>query len=139
MESLKFEGIITTTSNKQSKEFKAENPSKTAYVQAKDEENAELLKSFGLTEYSAKDNPDNKFFIIKLAQNLKLYNSTDGNAKVSELSCAVTEPNFQTDEPLKMNLVKGEKANNSFVRLNAILVNRSNNIQLIEAENPFAV
>lgn len=133
---------ITTTSNKQSEEFKAETPSKTAYLHV-DKETEQKLIDFGMRKYTPKKPNEETgeiedYFVVKLTQNVKLYKNTDKKAKPTELSCAITEPNFLTDEPLEMNIIQGEKANNKFFRLNAIKVNRGNNIQLLEASNPFA-
>ena len=57
MENLVIKGIISTTSNKQSKDFKSENPQKTAYLQL-DEKNAKLLEEFGVQKYTSKNSDD---------------------------------------------------------------------------------
>lgn len=142
MESMTILATITTTSNKQSTEFKAETPSKTAYLHV-DEANKQKLIDFGLTMYTPKTPNEETgeiedYFIVKLTQSLKLYKNTDKKAKPTEFPCGITEPNFFTDEALEMNIIKGEKSNNEFFRLNAIKVNRVNNLQLLEASNPFA-
>lgn len=143
MESITILGTITTTSNKQNPEFKAETPAKTAYLHV-DEANKQKLIDFGLTAYTPKKADETTglkedFFIVKLTQALKMYNKTVKNAKPTDLPCTVNDPNFRTDEALQLNIIKGEKSNNEFFRLNAVLVSRPNNIELLEAENPFAV
>lgn len=141
MESLQFKGQITTTSNKQSEDFVAKTPSKTAYVTVTNEVDRKKLQKFGLTLYSSVDKETKKeveFFIIKLSQSIKLYKSTDKTASPVEWDCKIEDKNFQTNDEFVMNLIKGNKANNDFVRITAILMKDSSGISYIEAENPFA-
>ena len=63
MENLIISGIISTTSNKQSKDFKSENPQKTAYLQL-DKENADKLEKFGVRKYTSKTGED--FYCLKI-------------------------------------------------------------------------
>lgn len=137
MESILFEGQITATSNKTDGKFKTENPTKTAYLKVDDVAEQQKLIDFGLTLYSSNTNPDEKFFIVKLSREVKLYNALDKNEKPTIKSGLTDTPNFKTDV-VAMNLLKGENMGNDFYRVNAILVSTPNDIEDIEAENPFA-
>ena len=134
MENILIEGIITTTSNKQSLEFRTENPKKSVYIQT-DEENAKKLKDFGLREYTSKKDNEN-FFIVKCVDELKLYFDTE-NPAIS-MSTTVQDDNFKTEKPIYMNIIKGENVGNVFYRLSAVLVNNASDIVAIQPENPFA-
>ena len=133
MENLIISGIISTTSNKQSAEFRAENPQKTAYLLL-DQENADKLEKFGVRKYTSKTGED--FYCLKLVEKLKLYFDDSKNAVIADTS--VDDPNFKTEKVIKMNVIKGEKTGNTFYRLQALLLNDSSDLVQIEAENPFA-
>lgn len=134
MENIVIEGIISTTSNKQSKEFRVENPQKTAYLEL-DEVNAKKLEDFGVSKYTSKDGDD--FFCLKVVEKLKLYFEDKTNASV-EHDASVNAPNFKTEGKVRMNIIKGEKTGNVFYRLQALLITTQNELVEIEAENPFA-
>lgn len=134
MENILIEGIITTTSNKQSLEFRTENPKKSVYIQA-DEENAKKLKDFGLREYTSKSDGES-FFIVKCVDELKLYFDTENPAV--PMNTTINDDNFKTEKPIFMNIVKGENIGNVFYRLSAVLINEANDIIPIQPENPFA-
>lgn len=133
MENLIISGIISTTSNKQSAQFRVENPQKTAYLLL-DQENADKLEEFGVTKYTSKTGED--FYCLKLVEKLKLYFDDSKDALIADTS--VDDPNFKTEKVVKMNVIKGEKTGNTFYRLQALLLNDSSDLVQIEAENPFA-
>ena len=133
MENLIISGIISTTSNKQSTEFRVENPQKTAYLQL-DEKNAKLLEEFGIQKYTSNNGDD--FHCIKLIDKLKLY--FDDSKGCLEFESDVNQPNFKTEKEVKMNIIKGEKAGNTFYRIQALKLDDVSDLVQIEAENPFA-
>lgn len=133
MENLVIEGIISTTSNKQSSEFKVENPQKTAYLLL-DKENADKLEKFGVRRYTSKTGED--FYCLKIVEQLKVY-FDKSNASMT-VDVGVDVPNFKTEKVIKMNVIKGEKTGNTFYRLQALLLNELEDLVQIEAENPFA-
>lgn len=133
MENLIISGIISTTSNKQSDQFRVENPQKTAYLLL-DRENGAKLEEFGVTKYTSKTGED--FYCLKVVEKLKLY--FDDSKNSIDMDASVNEPNFKTEDVIKMNVIKGEKTGNTFYRLQALLLNDSSDLVQIEAENPFA-
>lgn len=133
MENLIIEGIISTTSNKQSSEFKVENPQKTAYLLL-DKENADKLEKFGVRKYTSKTGED--FYCLKIVEQLKVY--FDKSKASITVDAGVDVANFKTEKVIKMNVVKGEKTGNTFYRLQALLLNELEDLVQIEAENPFA-
>lgn len=120
---------ITTTSNKTKEHFV---PRKTAFLKVADEDKARLI-SFGVPEYTSKEGES--FFCIKLADSVKLW-SKNGNFLTIDTS--VNAPNFKTTDNvmLQMNIIKGNKNNNDFYRLNAIQ-GEEDNIETIKETNPF--
>ena len=133
MENLIIEGIISTTSNKQSSEFKVEKPQKTAYLLL-DKENANKLEKFGVRKYTSKTGED--FYCLKIVEQLKVY--FDKSKASITVDAGVDVANFKTEKVIKMNVVKGEKTGNTFYRLQALLLNELEDLVQIEAENPFA-
>lgn len=133
MENLIIEGIISTTSNKQSSEFKVEKPQKTAYLLL-DKENADKLEKFGVRKYTSKTGED--FYCLKVVEQLKVY--FDKSKASITVDAGVDVPNFKTEKVIKMNVIKGEKTGNTFYRLQALLLNELEDLVQIEAENPFA-
>lgn len=134
MENIIIEGIITTTSNKQSDKFESKNPRKTAYIKC-DDENSQKLEFFGLQKYtSEKDKED--FFCVKITNELKMY--LDAENPPVPLETSVTTDNFKTEKPIYMNIIKGENLGNTFYRLSSVLLDNSSDIVMIEPENPFA-
>ena len=143
MENLVIEAIITATSKKQDGEFQQQVPTKTAYLKA-DEENAKLLEDFGLTRYTSKEDQED-YFIVKFPQNVVLYFPNGLGERRPDLSLVthndVETNNFRTpeDKPLKLNILKGENKGNIFYRLQAILVDSTEDIEEIKPENPFGI
>lgn len=133
MENLIIEGIISTTSNKQSSEFKVENPQKTAYLLL-DKENGDKLEKFGVRKYTSKTGEN--FYCLKIVEQLKVY--FDKSKTSITVDAGVDVPNFKTEKVIKMNVIKGEKTGNTFYRLQALLLNELEDLVQIEAENPFA-
>lgn len=133
MENLIIEGIISTTSNKQSSEFKVEKPQKTAYLLL-DKENADKLEKFGVRRYTSKTGED--FYCLKIVEQLKVY--FDKSKTSITVDAGVDVANFKTEKVIKMNVIKGEKTGNTFYRLQALLLNELEDLVQIEAENPFA-
>ena len=133
MENLIIEGIISTTSNKQSSEFKVEKPQKTAYLLL-DKENADKLEKFGVRRYTSKTGED--FYCLKIVEQLKVY--FDKSKASITVDAGVDVANFKTEKVIKMNVIKGEKTGNTFYRLQAMLLNELEDLVQIEAENPFA-
>lgn len=133
MENLIIEGIISTTSNKQSSEFKVEKPQKTAYLLL-DKENADKLEKFGVRKYTSKTGED--FYCLKVVEQLKVY--FDKSKASITVDAGVDVANFKTEKVIKMNVIKGEKTGNTFYRLQALLLNELEDLVQIEAENPFA-
>jgi len=133
--------IISTTSNKVDGKFKQEVDTKTAYLTT-DEKTASELEKFGLQKYTS-ENDKEDFFIIKLANKLRVYFSDGSNQLRQDLSNVEFEGqetlNFQTAENknVSINIVKGENMGNVFYRLQAILVKDMDDISHIEPENPF--
>lgn len=136
MENLVIRGKISTTSNKQSKEFKSESPKKTAYLEV-DEKNSKLLEKFGVPKYTSKDGED--FHCVKTVDEVKIHFSKSENEPVPFPS-TLDDPNYQTKDgvTIGMNIIKGNKAGNDFYRLQAVLLNDINDIEEIMGENPFS-
>lgn len=136
MENKVIYGKISTTSNKQSDQYKAETPQKTAYLEL-DEKNAKILEDFGLQKYTSQDGDD--FYCIKIVTELKMYLDTN-TKKGIPMKSDIDSPNFKTKDgvTIGMNVIKGSKANNTFYRLQAVLLKDTSDIEAIEAENPFA-
>lgn len=121
---------ITTTSNKTKEHFA---PRKTAFLKVADVDRDRLI-SFGVPEYTSKDGEP--FFCVKLADSVKLWDSYGNHTTIDT---SVNAPNFKTTENvmLRMNIIKGNKHNNDYYRLNAILC-EEDNIETIKETNPFA-
>ena len=121
---------ITSTSNKTKEHF---TPRKTAFLKVSDVDKESLI-SFGIPEYTSKNGES--FFCVKLADSIKLW---DGAGRYKTLDTSVNAPNFKTSEDVMfpMNIIKGNKHNNDFYRLNAILC-EDENIETIKETNPFA-
>lgn len=130
-------GYITATSNKVSKDFKQENPTKTIYIEASDPAEEEKLVNFGLTKYTSKED-GKSFFIIKAP--VKGIDVWIKGEKHQSLSSSVEEPNFKTVDglPIGLAITKGQNKGNDFYRLSAVNLGRMDDIELIEAQNPFA-
>ena len=129
LQNITINAMITTTSNK-TKEIYA--PRKTAYLKVA-EEDRERLISFGVPEYTSREG--GTFFCVKLTDSVKLWDKT---GEFQAMDTTVKAPNFRTTENvmLKMNIIKGNKNNNVFYRLNAIQ-GEVENIETIKETNPF--
>ena len=142
MENKVFKNIkISTTSNKVDGKFKQEVNTKTAYLTT-DEQTAKELETFGLQKYTSKEDKED-FFIIKLANKLRVYYPDGHNELAQDLSNVEIDGtetlNFKTkdDSTIYVNIVNGENMGNVFYRLQAILVENASIIEPIESENPF--
>lgn len=129
LQNITINAMITTTSNK-TKENHA--PRKTAYLKVAEEDKGRLI-SFGVPEYTSHEGES--FFCVKLTDSLKLWDRTGG---YQTINTTVNTPNFKTSENvmMKMNIIKGNKNNNDFYRLNAIK-GEVENIETIKETNPF--
>lgn len=129
MDNITVKAIITTTSNKTQENFA---PRKTAFLKVAEEDKVRLI-SFGVPEYTSRDGEN--FFCVKLTDQVKLWNR---KGEYVTIDATVDAPNFKTTENamLRMNIVKGNKNNNDFYRLNAIQC-EVENIETIKETNPF--
>ena len=129
LQNITINAMITTTSNKTKENYK---PLKTAYLKVAEEDRGRLI-SFGVPEYKSQNGET--FFCIKLTNMIKLW---DRKGSFKTIDTTVEDPNFKTTENvmLKMNIIKGNKDNNDFYRLNAIQC-EVENIETIKETNPF--
>lgn len=136
METIAIKGVITSTSNKVSEDYKSENPKKSVYL-VLDEKSSKVAKEFGLTEYESKKDKT-KFFVVKSSSNVKIID-VEGNI-INEFSGDVSEknPNFSSNEKeVKLAIMKSNKSGNDFTRLYAIGVNDILDVTVNEMTNPF--
>lgn len=125
-------GNITATSNKQLKNSTGESR-KTIYFTTDEKRK---LEDFGLIEYTPQDGVG--FFVAKASEKIKLY--TPGvKESIGELLATVDQPNFSTKVPVTIALLQGksEQYNTAYTRVFAIRVNNPDDIEFIEAQNPF--
>lgn len=129
LENITINAIITATCNKNKENYA---PRKTAYLKVAEEDKGRLI-SFGVPEYTSKDGES--FFCVKLTDSIKLWNR---QGEYQTIDTTVNAPNLRTNENvmLKMNIVKGNKHNNDYYRLNAILC-EVENIETFKETNPF--
>lgn len=130
-------GFITATSNKVSEEFKQDIPTKTAYIEVQDEKEIAKLESFGLRQYTSKED-GHSFFIIKLpAKGTAVW--INGEQK-QPLSSSTETPNFKSIDglPIGLAITKGKNKGNDFFRLSAVNLGSTADIELVEQQNPFA-
>lgn len=139
LENLVIQGIITATSNKQDQEFIQEVPTKTVYLKV-DEPTSKKLQEFGLTEYSSKSDGE-KFFIIGIVREPMIYNPQGIGYKDPSLSLINGDegqnPNYKTSESIGLNVIKGEFRGNNFYKIQALRLENRDQIEKVEAENPF--
>lgn len=130
LQSINIYASITSTSNKTKAPF---TPRKTAFLKVSDVDEERLI-SFGIRGYTTKNG--DTFFCVKLADSIKLWN---GAGRYKTLDTTVNAPNFKTTEDVMypMSIIKGNKNNNDFYRLTAILC-KDENIETIKETNPFA-
>lgn len=138
MENLVIKGMVTATSKKQGKDFKPETPTKTAYLEIKEEDKSKAI-GFGLTEYTSKEN-GKSFFIVKLPKEVSIYVEGVPNQQPEKLDGGIETNNFKTAENkfLNINIIKGHNKGNDFWRLQAIQITDTSDIVEIEQQNPFA-
>ena len=131
-------GEITATSKKQG-EFIQENPTKTAYLKV-NEATAKDLEKFGLTEYTSKNGE--RFFAIKFVHKLQAYFGTAEDMQAMDFSesAGVESNNFKTVDgiPVGLNIIKGENKGNEFYRIQALLLNKMEDLEEVKPTNPFA-
>ncbi len=129
LQNITINAMITATSNKSKENFA---PRKTAYLKVA-EEDRERLISFGVPEYTSREGET--FFCVKLTDSLKLWSR---KGELHTIDASVNAPNFRTsgNVMMLMNIIKGNKHNNDFYRLNAILC-EVDNIETIKETNPF--
>lgn len=137
-------GKISATSNKVSKDFKQETPTKTIYIVPKDKKEIEKLKKFGLPLYTPKEKGSESYTIVKSAKTVKHYKSAKDEAPEKMIMTVEDEngqtvPNLFTEENVVLNItkVKAQKGKNDFYRLTAILAPVGTILE-VEAKNPFA-
>lgn len=136
MENIVIKNVkITATSNKQSKEFVSNNPKKTVYIDV-DKETEKALNEFGVPTYTSENGED--FLCVKIVDEVGIYYGAT-NEKI-KMDTSLNAPNFKTRDGISvaMNIVKGEKAGNTFTRISSILLRESSDIENIQEENPFA-
>lgn len=137
---------ITATSNKVSKDFVQETPTKTVYFTTKDKKKLQDLQELGLTLYTPEDKSD-AYFIVKATKSVKMYKRDntmiDVDFKVENLNPDTGEiesvPNYYTDTLvyLAITKVKADKGRSDFYRLTSILVDDFEDLKEVEQRNPF--
>lgn len=130
--SLTIKAIITATSNKQDGRFKSENPRKSMYIVA-DEENTKLLEGFGLTQYTPKDKEGKPYFIIKTGAKLDHYKA---GVKLGEVSGLIDSPNFTSNGEVVGIALFQEKTDLGKTYTRAYAINGT--VANVEQQNPFA-
>lgn len=137
MENLIVTINITATSVKQDGRFKAEKPTKTAYIKGFTSEDDKKLENFGLRKYTSQQDGED-FFIIKFASKLQYYDSVDRDAEPKDWSAlAMLETHNFTFDHVNANIIKAEHNNNEFFRIQALQGDLENFAE-IKPENPFA-
>ena len=125
IETLVVDGIITGTSDKQSKDFEVKEPRKTVYFSAKNDVERKKLLDFGLQEYETRETKE-KFFIIKTSENVKVGDNTldcsvDVDGEGANIKYTAKTKNFSSDGGVvSVAIMKGESQRNKFYRLYAI-------------------
>ena len=129
LQNITINAMITTTSNKTKENFAQR---KTAFLKVAEEDRGRLI-SFGVPEYTSQDGES--FFCVKLTDSVKLWDRAGG---FGTIDATVNAPNFITTENVmfKMNIIKGNKNNNDFYRLNAIQ-GEVEDIETIKEASPF--
>lgn len=138
---------ITSTSNKQSEKIVSKKPTKTLYLQPKDKKEYEKLKEFGLTEYQSKEKGSKPFFIVKSSYELDIYIEDikikkNMGIKVTnpEILEEVDNPNFFTEEPILINIIKVKSDDpkfSDFYRIKAFKLDDIEQLKETETRNPF--
>jgi hypothetical protein len=141
--SIKLVGKISATSNKVSKDFKQETPTKTVYIVPKDKKEIEKLEKFGLPLYTPKEKGSESYTIVKSSKSVKHYKSVKDEQPRKMIMTVEDEngqtvPNLYTEENVILNItkVKAQKGKNDFYRLTAILAPVGAILE-VEPTNPF--
>ena len=141
--SINLVGKISATSNKVSKDFKQETPTKTIYIVPKDKKEIEKLEKFGLPLYTPTEKGSESYTIVKSAKTVKHYKSVKDDTPEKMVMSVEDEngqtiPNLYTEENVILNItkVKAQKGKNDFYRLTAILAPVGTILE-VEATNPF--
>lgn len=141
--SINLIGKISATSNKVSKDFKQETPTKTIYIVPKDKKEIEKLKKFGLPLYTPKEKGAESYTIVKSAKTVKHYKSVKDETPQKMIMTVEDEngktiPNFYTEENVILNItkVKAQKGKNDFYRITSILTPVGTILE-VEPTNPF--
>lgn len=137
---------ITATSNKVSKDFVQEVPTKTVYFTTKDKKKLQELQELGLTLYTPEDKSD-AYFIVKATKLVKIYKRDNSmqeadfkiynqNPDTGDIEIV---PNYYTDTLvyLAITKVKSDKGRSDFYRLTSILVDDFKDLKEVEQRNPF--
>jgi hypothetical protein len=136
MENINVIGRITAMSNKISEDFKQDNPTKTVYISV-DTENADKLIDFGLKMYTAEDGTP--FFIVKASRQVHCYvKGSSYPIKLDMTTKTGTSYQSKEDTDILLNIISSEYMGNSFYRLNALKLNKKNDIEEIQPIDPFA-
>lgn len=137
METFTLKGIITSTSDKQDKDFTG-TPQKSIYLEL-DEQNTLIAEGMGMKKYTDKKD-GNEFFVTKISKKLSLYKDAVFVEKISGI--AEEHANFNSGEDAEENglvvevaISKGfsEKHKTTYFRVYAI----NGDIVEVQGENPF--
>lgn len=137
LENMVVAGKITAMSTKESADFQSAVHSRVAYITVDDPKDAKKLVDFGLCEYTSEDGA--KFFIDKCSARLSMW--IKGSKKPIMLDVSnETGDSYITGDGVtaKLNFIKGEKAHNKFIRLQAIQVDSSDQLEIVQQQDPFA-
>lgn len=130
LEQFTFKGIITGTSNKQSEDFKNDNPRKSCYIKVRPEVEKALIEQ-GLTKYTSENKED--FFVMKLSEKLTVWIGQESE----EMDTSINSENFFTEKEILFACIKGRNKGNDYVRIFAVGVKSPDDIIINEKENPF--
>ena len=129
-----------STSNKKDNKFKGE-PRKTVYITPSSDADTELLKKFGMTEYTPTEETDENgkpnlpFFICKSSEQVAVYNYDMEMVETLEMDAKA--PNIKVDETISISIIKGHSKGNDYYRLTDLLVADMTQIEVLKRENPF--
>lgn len=146
LEQLLVRVTITNTSNKENPDFPSDDPAKAAYIRPETENDKQKLIDFGVQKYTPKTGDDlTPYFIVKTSRKIMIHYTQDRERKDSLQGTIYTEgkgsektKNFSTTEPVFINLLKGNKLGNDFIRLQAILLDHESILQMSAPKDPFA-
>lgn len=132
MENIVIKACITNTSNKVSENYKAETPTKTLYLDIH-KDDVKTAKDFGIKIYTPNDGGKD-FGVCKAAKTIEVYKN---NRKQDKISGTIETKNFKTTGYVLLNIIKGEKLKNEFLRVQAIGLVGNIKLEEIEQKNPF--